>query len=134
MVAAALKTNLGIDARAVPATGAGPPPGGAEALTRVMRYPTPDDFLEALVATGRPDNTSGYRNPALDTLLAAGKGMSDPGARGAQYQQAERLALADLPVIPLFWQRGIRVGRVKAWKGLGMDAFGNPTLASVAPK
>jgi len=98
-----------------------------------MRYPTPDDFLTSL-GSGGPGNTSGYANPAFDALVAAAPSDSAAGPRPARYQQAERLALADLPVVPVFWQRSFRLARLKGWKGLGMDAFGDPTLASLAPK
>jgi oligopeptide transport system substrate-binding protein len=124
---------LGIDARAMPlpASAGGSP--GATAIALPMRYPTPDDFLTSLVGSGGRDNSSGYANPALDTLVATAPSIADAGLRAARYQQAERLALADLPVVPLFWQRSFRLARLKGWKGLGMDAFGDPTLASLAP-
>jgi ABC-type oligopeptide transport system substrate-binding subunit len=129
---------LGIDARALPlpaspqaTSGAGP---GATAFARSMRYPTPDDFLGSLVGSGGRDNASGYANPAVDSLLAGAPSIADAGLRAARYQQAERLVLGDLPVVPLFWQRSFRLARLKGWKGLGMDAFGDPTLHSLAPR
>lgn len=124
---------LRIDARAMPLPAASGGSPGATAIALPMRSPTPDDFLASLVGSGGQDNTSGYANPAFDTLVAAAPSILDPGLRAARYQQAERLALADLPVVPLFWQRSFRLARFKGWKGLGMDAFGDPTLAGLAP-
>jgi oligopeptide transport system substrate-binding protein len=137
-VAGDIASVLGIDARAMPlpAGPAGPAAlqaAGATAIARPMRYPTPDDFLTSLVGSGGRDNTSGYANPAVDSLLAGAPSVADAGLRAARYQQAERVALGDLPVIPLFWQRSFRLFRAKSWKGLGMDAFGDPTLRSLAP-
>jgi ABC-type transport system substrate-binding protein len=133
-VAADVAAVLGIDARAMPLPAAAGGPLGATAIAMPMRYPTPDAFLTSLVGSGGRGNTSGYANPAFDALVAAAPSVSDAGLRAARYQQAERLALADLPIVPLFWQRSFRLARFKGWKGLGMDAFGDPTLASLAPK
>jgi oligopeptide transport system substrate-binding protein len=133
-VAGDIAAVLGIDARAMPLPVAAGGPSGATAIAMPMRYPTPDDFLTSLVGIGGRGNTSGYANPAFDALVAAAPSVSDAGLRAARYQQAERLALADLPIVPLFWQRSFRLARFKGWKGLGMDAFGDPTLASLAPK
>ncbi|MCW3044470.1 MAG: hypothetical protein JWL57_2628 [Actinobacteria bacterium] len=133
-VAGDIASVLGIDARAMPLPVGPAVPPGATALARPMRYPTPDDFLVLLVGSGGRNNTSGYANPAFDALVASAPSVSDPGLRAARYQQAERLALADLPIVPVFWQRSFRLARLKGWKGLGMDAFGDPTLASLAPK
>jgi ABC-type oligopeptide transport system substrate-binding subunit len=99
-----------------------------------MRYPTPDDFLASLVGSGGRDNTSGYANPAVDSLLAGAPSVADAGLRAARYEQAERLVLGDLPIVPLFWQRSFRLARLKGWKGLGMDAFGDPTLRTLASR
>src|SRR6266550_6316033 len=132
-VAGDIAAVLGIDARATPLPAAPTGPRGATAIALPMRYPTTDDFLTSL-GSGGPGNTSGYANPAFDALVAAAPSVSDAGPRAARYQQAERLALADLPVVPVFWQRSFRLARLKGWKGLGMDAFGDPTLASLAPK
>ena len=133
-VAGEIAAVLGIDARAMPLPTAPGGPQGATAIALPMRYPTPDDFLASLVGSGGQDNTSGYANPAFDTLVAAAPSVSDAGLRAARFQRAERLALADLPIVPLFWQRSFRLARLKGWKGLGMDAFGDPTLASLSPK
>jgi oligopeptide transport system substrate-binding protein len=133
-VAGDIASVLRIDARAMPLPAGPAVPPGATALARPMRYPTPDDFLTSLVGSGGPDNTSGYANSAFDALVASAPSVSDPGLRAARYQQAERLAVADLPIVPVFWQRSFRLARLKDWKGLGMDAFGDPTLASLAPK
>jgi ABC-type oligopeptide transport system substrate-binding subunit len=138
-VAGDIAAVLGIDARAMPlpAAGAAPPAMGlgmgATALERPMRSPTPDDFLTALVGSGGR-SVSGYADADMDALLDGAPSVLDAGLRTARYQQAERVALRDLPIIPLFWQRSFRLARLKGWKGLGMDAFGDPTLASLAPR
>ncbi|HMC09447.1 MAG TPA: ABC transporter substrate-binding protein, partial [Actinomycetota bacterium] len=134
-VAQDLKANLGIDARAVPGAAAvvpTEPAMGAAGGVRVMRYPTPDDFLQKVLGTGGRENASGYTNPHLDSLVASALRVADPAVRAREFQQAERLALDDMPIIPLWWQRGVGLARLHRWGGLGMDAFGDPTLRTVA--
>ena len=96
------------------------------------RFPTNVPFLDDFLGGGHaPGEVHGV-------LGAIGAGKSSLALRiaweAARYQQAERLALADLPIVPVFWQRSFRLARLKGWKGLGMDAFGDPTLASLAPR
>lgn len=144
-VAGDLRANLGIDAVAMPAPAAGPngsyaallggSPGGAGlGLSRMMRFPTAGDVLGSLLGTGGADNLSGYTNPAFDAVLVKAKALSSPLARAAAYGQAERLALQDLPIIPLFWPTEVALARAGRWSGLGMDAFGDPTLPGVTLK
>ena len=133
-VAGDIASALGIDARATPLAAGSGAPVGAAAVSRPMRYPTPDDFLRPPLAGSGPGSAAGSTDPVFEALVAAAPTVSDPGARAERYQRAERLALASLPAIPLFWQRSFRMFRAKGWKGLGMDAFGNPTLRTLAPR
>jgi len=64
-------------------------------------YPTPDAYLTPLFRTGLADNVTGFSSRAVDELLAAGRGEADETRRLASYQQAEKLVLEQLPVIPL---------------------------------
>ncbi len=57
--------------------------------------------------------SNGYRNAALDRLIEAADREFDPARRQAMLQQAMRLAMADLPVIPLYLRQdcyGLRRG------------------------
>ncbi len=47
-------------------------------------------------------NYSGYNNPEFDRMLSAANDITDPESRAEHLRQAEQLALADFPVIPLF--------------------------------
>lgn len=64
-------------------------------------YPTPDAFLTPLFRTGLTDNVTGFSSEQVDALLIAGRGEGDETRRAANYQQAEKLVLEQLPVIPL---------------------------------
>lgn len=145
-IAGDLRANLGIDAEAVPiavepranltrgeaaAALQGAAPAGV-AVQDVLRYPTPDAVLGPVLGSGGALNFTGFSSPALDRALAAADAIGRPAARATAYAQAERAALATLPVIPLFWPGGVRLARLARWSGLGMDTFGDPTLRTVA--
>ena len=132
-VADSLHSVLGL---AVPVEAA-PPSGlaqGVLAMSHLMGQPVPDDFLARLLGSRGPENASGYANPAFDAAVANATAVTDAGARAAAFQQAERLALADLPIVPVVWERQLRVVHTRQWSGLGMNTFGEPTLRSIVPR
>jgi oligopeptide transport system substrate-binding protein len=68
-------------------------------------YPPNEDpysFL-GLLETGNPANYSGYSNRAFDDMLAKANATIDPATRFLMLSKAEAVALADQPVIPLFF-------------------------------
>ena len=79
-------------------------------------YDDPETFL-ALLETGNPNNLSGYSDAEFDELLRAGRGTLDLTERAALLARAEALALADHPVIPLYFYAGRRLisTRVEGW-------------------
>ena len=58
------------------------------------------NFLD-LLRSGSPGNYAGYRNPKFDAAMAAAEAEPDPAGRIRLLQQAERIALADLPWLPI---------------------------------
>jgi oligopeptide transport system substrate-binding protein len=46
---------------------------------------------------------TGYANPRYDALLRAAAGEVDPTRRRAALEEAERLMLADHPLLPLYF-------------------------------
>ena len=58
------------------------------------------NFLD-LLRSGSPGNYAGYRNPKFDAAMAAAEGESDADRRIRLLQAAERLALADMPWLPI---------------------------------
>jgi oligopeptide transport system substrate-binding protein len=50
-------------------------------------------------------NHGRYRNPRVDALLDQARATLDLEARAALYRMAEREALAERPLLPLFWYR-----------------------------
>jgi oligopeptide transport system substrate-binding protein len=62
-------------------------------------------------------NSSGYGNPQVDELLRRADGMLDLPARNGEMQQAERIAMDDLPVVPLWFSpaHNLVSARVQGW-------------------
>ncbi len=61
----------------------------------------PDTFIGLLSSTN-PSNYSGYRNQRFDALYRAGNANLDPVARMREMSEAEAVAMADQPVIPVY--------------------------------
>ena len=60
-------------------------------------------------------NDSGYSNPEYDRLLAEASAEGDPQRRAELLEQAERIFLEDLPIMPLYFYVTARM--VKPWVG-----------------
>jgi oligopeptide transport system substrate-binding protein len=68
-----------------------------------MDYPSIENFLGPLYATGAGANDSGYSNEQFDSLInqAAAAPTSDEAI--LLYQQAERLLAEGMPAMPLWY-------------------------------
>jgi oligopeptide transport system substrate-binding protein len=58
------------------------------------------NFLD-LLKSGAPGNYAGYHNPKFDAALAAAEREPDTSKRAALLKSAEKIALADLPWLPI---------------------------------
>jgi oligopeptide transport system substrate-binding protein len=65
-------------------------------------YPSIEDYLTPMFKSNGDANFSGYSNPALDAVLAKGDAEPNADKAIAFYQQAEDIALEDMPLIPLY--------------------------------
>ena len=79
------------------------------------------------------NNYSGYSNPELDKLIHAAEQELDPAKRAALVEQATRLAITDVAVVPVLYTKNIWGMR----KGLTMtpraDAFTMAATVRSAP-
>ncbi|MEO3974077.1 ABC transporter substrate-binding protein [Streptomyces sp. CAU 1734] len=75
----------------------------AYALGWVPDFPDPDSFTQPLVGI---DSTlhNGYRNKAVDELIAETQRYEQRGRAAKVFREIQRLVAADVPVLPL-WQR-----------------------------
>lgn len=79
----------------------------ARRVTQVYRagwiadYADPSTFADLLESTAGLNDT-GYQNPDYDRLVAVAAAETDPIRRMTALEQAEKLLLSDLPLIPLY--------------------------------
>jgi len=86
---------------------------GAElfAVGYIANYPSMGDFLYPLFSSDQSGigSFTGYSNQAVDELLVQARGTLDAQQRYNLYAQAEKLILADMPAIPLYFFRDFLV-------------------------
>ena len=95
-----------------------------------MDYPSPQNFLEPLYATGAGANFSFYSNPAFDELVAQGNAAATSEEAIGFYNQAEDVLLEDMPIIPLFFDVTQSVHSADV-AGVVVDAFGRVDTTSL---
>jgi oligopeptide transport system substrate-binding protein len=111
-VCTSISTALGRECRFVPVPTFGEfrRAINAREMTAVYRsswqadYPSIENFLNPLYRTAGSSNDNGYSDPAVDTLLARADAAPSAEAGNALYQEAERLVIEDMPVIPVYFQ------------------------------
>ncbi len=88
----------------------------------VADYNDANSFLEIFQSTSGL-NYGKYRNPDYDKLIADASVMMDPQKRAELLQQAERLLMKDLPVIPVYHYASNHLiqPHVKGWVDNIMD-------------
>ncbi|WNM30031.1 ABC transporter substrate-binding protein [Streptomyces sp. Li-HN-5-11] len=107
-------------------------------------YPTPDNFLYPLLDTAsinkdssgkvQGDNRARYSNKTFDDLLAKARATSDDTARNAIYKQAEKVALDDMALIPLWNRTQLRLANTKKFANIKMDFHEDPNLPEISLK
>lgn len=68
-------------------------------------YPTPDNWLFPLLHSRGGNNYGKYSNPTFDGLVEQAERTIDPAARLKLQQQAEDIAVNDLPIIPMWYTK-----------------------------
>lgn len=110
----------GLDARAYPAF----------ILSWIADYPDPQNFLEVLLGSGSPNNYVEYANPEVDRLLQQAAVEQDHDQRMELYRQAERLIVADAPLIPIY--HGVTYSLTKPYvHGLEVTPMGLLDLSTI---
>ncbi|MGB3289961.1 MAG: ABC transporter substrate-binding protein [Burkholderiaceae bacterium] len=94
------------------------------------------NFLQYWVATNNKDRGVGssnygrYSNPELDKLYFQAMGTLEDGKRSQLLQQAVKIALADMPNIPLHWESGVWAFR----KGITYEGRADQRTMATAAK
>jgi oligopeptide transport system substrate-binding protein len=99
-------------------------------LSWVADYPSAQNYLEPLYTTRGSANDFGYSNPRVDAVVAAGNAAASVAAGAQRYQEAERLVLADMPVIPMWFER-TQAAHSDRVDNVVIDAFVRIRLADV---
>lgn len=107
-------------------------------------YPTPDNYLFPLLATAsinkdengvvNGDNRGRYSNRRFDELINQGRASKDDAERIRIIQEAEKLALDDMALIPLWNRSQYRLFNVQQFTGGNLDFFEEPPLATISLK
>ncbi|WP_424212639.1 ABC transporter substrate-binding protein [Streptomyces sp. BI20] len=107
-------------------------------------YPTPDNMLFPLLhssctapdehGTAHGDNEGRWVNAEFDRLVALARASTDAAERVDAWRRADRIATADLALIPLWYRTDQRVYAVDRITGLHIDFDGNPTLPTVTTR
>jgi ABC-type oligopeptide transport system substrate-binding subunit len=101
-------------------------------------YPSGENFLFPLLSKKSlppGDNRGRYDNPAFDDLLTQARKTPDDAQRATLIKQAEKIAIGDdAALIPLWYRDQYRAFDSAKWKGVDIDFFENPTLATISLK
>ncbi|GGZ74981.1 ABC transporter substrate-binding protein [Streptomyces echinoruber] len=107
-------------------------------------YPTPDNYLFPLLDTASinkdssgkvtGDNRGRYSSKQFDALVAKARSTADQAGRNALYKQAEKKALDDMALIPLWNRTQLRLVNTKKFADIRMDFHENPNLAEISMK
>jgi oligopeptide transport system substrate-binding protein len=95
-----------------------------------MDYPALENFLAPLFATGAGSNDARYANPVFDALLKQGDKAKTPADAIKSYQEAEKLLVADMPAIPL-WYANTTGGYSANVSNVKFDVFGVPIYTDI---
>ncbi len=84
----------------------------------IADLPTPENFLMVHQAASGAGNYSGYDNPSYDALIKQALATAIPVKRNALFAKAERLLVADMPILPLYFYvtRSLVSKRIAGWE------------------
>jgi oligopeptide transport system substrate-binding protein len=88
-------------------------------------FPSLLEFLEPLFVTGAGANDVGYSNPHFDAAIAAAESAPSLPQSFAQANAAQRILLADMPVVPLWYTISV-AGRSPTVSGVTLTWNGLP--------
>jgi oligopeptide transport system substrate-binding protein len=97
----------------------------------IADYPDPQDFLDVLLKSGAQNNAGDYSNPQFDSLMESAAVEQDTTTRLSQYREAEKIAVQDAAILPLFY--GTSYVLVKPYvKGYVLSPLGFPLLNMIS--
>jgi oligopeptide transport system substrate-binding protein len=109
---------------------------GARELKGIMRagwqmdYPSIENFMTPLYATGASANDGDYSNPEFDRLMRDAAAASTNEQANLLYQQAQDLLNKDFPVMPM-WTQESQFGYSTKVKSIKMTPFSTFDFSTV---
>lgn len=98
-----------------------------------MDYPSIENFLAPIFATGASSNDGDYSNPKFDAKLKEAAAAPTLEEANKLYQEAEGILAQDFPSIPLFYGRAT-IGWSENVSNVKLTAFGVPDFRSITAK
>ena len=95
-----------------------------------MDYPSIENFLTPIYATGASSNDTDYSNPQFDDLLKQAAAATDASQANTLYQQAEAILGQDMPTMPQWYQQS-QFGWSTKVKSIKMTPFSTFDFTSV---
>lgn len=98
-----------------------------------MDYPSIENFLTPLYATGASSNDGDYSNKDFDAKLKEAAAATDPNKANELYQEAEALLASDMPAIPT-WFVSTPFGWSDKVTNVKLSPFGTVDLQAISVK
>ncbi len=107
-------------------------------LSWVADYPSGENFLYTLLSSdsisGGGNNYAKYHSAAFDSALSTARSTADPNQRIQKVRVAEKIALDDMALIPLYSHTVYRLADTKDFTNPGLDYLGYPSLTTTSRK
>ncbi len=84
----------------------------------IADLPAPENFLSVHLSDTGPQNYSGYANPSYDAAVERAMAEPDAKRRAGLMREAERILMADMPILPLYFyaSRSLVSPKVRGWQ------------------
>ena len=95
-----------------------------------MDYPLIQNFLQPLYYTNGSSNDSGYHNEEFDRRIDQANARGTREAAVRDFEEAERMLVDDMPVIPLWYQNGT-AGYSERLSNVRLNPFSVPVFTDI---
>ncbi|MCX4503332.1 MULTISPECIES: ABC transporter substrate-binding protein [Streptomyces] len=98
-----------------------------------MDYPLIQNFLQPLYYTNAPSNDGKWSNQEFDDLVDKANAESDKAKAVTTFQDAEKILVTEMPVIPLWYQNG-SAGYSDRVDNVALNPFSVPVYEEITVK
>lgn len=106
---------------------------GPYRLGWVADYPSMENYLTPIVVTGGTSNYGNYSNPEVDALVKKGNEANTLEESVKFYQEADDLAIEDMPIIPIVFSKKFS-GTSDKITGYNVDFYDHVEWLKLKPK